>query len=149
MSSEYGRRITVNPMLLTRLSRVFQFADQIPCGMRLLVSKPNQLTPVNRTTLPAESTILDPEVDQNPSPDAAAAGCEAASRMAATSKDGPAVHIRRRFMIVSGQKVQGSWPGAKSRHAWSGSTNCTDGSAWPVKLNIVRLSLGVPAPGVQ
>src|SRR4029077_1257030 len=96
----------------------FQYADQMPCGMRLLVSKPNQLTPVNRTTLPDESTIFDPEVDQNPSPGAAADSCEAASRMAAASKNGAAVHIRRRFMILSGQKVQGRWPGAKSRHAW-------------------------------
>src|SRR6185295_19314688 len=97
MSSEYGRRITVNPMLLTRLSRAFQFADQMPCGMRLLVSKPNQLTPVNRTVLPAESTIFDPEVDQNPSPGAAAVSCAPASKMAAASKNGPAVRVKRRF----------------------------------------------------
>src|SRR5262245_2346591 len=101
MSSEYGRRITVNPMLLTRLSRVFQFADQMPCGMRLLVSKPNQLTPVNRTTLPDASTIFDPEVDQNPSPGAAAASREEASKRAATSRKGAAAHIRR-FMKLSG-----------------------------------------------
>src|SRR5438552_312780 len=101
MSSEYGRRITVNPMLLTLLSTAFQFADQMPCGIRLLVSKPNQLTPVNRTTLPAESTIFDPEVDQNPSPGAAAASCEAVSAIAAASRNGPAAHIRRRFMMPS------------------------------------------------
>src|SRR5215471_7757706 len=73
----------------------------MPCGMRLLVSKPNQLTPVNRTTLPAESTIFDPEVDQNPSPGAAAACCEAVSKIAAASKNEAAAHIRRRFMILS------------------------------------------------
>src|SRR5678815_2577470 len=101
MSSEYGRRITVNPMLLTWLSRPFQFADQMPCGIRLLVSKPNQLTPVNRTTLPAESTIFDPEVDQNPSPGAAAASREAASKMATASKNVPAAHVKRCFMIRS------------------------------------------------
>src|SRR5215470_6512100 len=101
MSSEYGRRITVNPILLTWLSRAFQFADQMPCGMRLLVSKPNQLTPVNRTTLPAESTIFDPEVDQNPSPGAAAASCEAVSKIAMASKNEPTAHIKRRFMMLS------------------------------------------------
>src|ERR1044071_2425692 len=101
MSSEYGRRITVNPMLLTWLSMAFQFADQMPCGIWLLVSKPNQLTPVNRTTLPAESTIFEPEVDQNPSPGAAAACCEAVSKIAAATRNGPAAHIRRRFMILS------------------------------------------------
>src|ERR1051325_145125 len=101
ISSEYGRRITVNPMLLTRLSRTFQFTDQMPCGMRLLVSKPNQLTPVNRTTLPAESTIFDPEVDQNPSPGAAAAFRDAVSKMATASKNVPAAHVKRCFMIRS------------------------------------------------
>src|ERR1051325_786196 len=101
MSSEYGRRITVNPILLTLLRMAFQFADQMPCGMRLLVSKPNQLTPVNRTVLPAESTIFDPDVDQKPSPGAAAAGCEAVSRIAAASRNGLAAHIGCRFMILS------------------------------------------------
>jgi hypothetical protein len=56
---------------------------------------------VNRTTLPAESTIFAPEVDQNPSPGAAAASWEAASKIPATSKKGHAAHIRRRFMILS------------------------------------------------
>src|SRR5262245_27934256 len=71
----------------------------MPCGIWLLVSKPNQLTPVNRTTLPAESTIFDPFVDQNASPGAAAAYCAAASKIAAASQHGLAVHIRRRIMI--------------------------------------------------
>src|ERR1043165_5901412 len=101
MSSEYGKRITVNPILLTLLRMAFQLADQMPCGMRLLVSKPNQFTPVNRTTLPAESTIFDPEVDQNPSPGAAAASREAVSKMAAASKNVPTAHMRCRFMIHS------------------------------------------------
>src|SRR3954471_22563043 len=74
----------------------------MPCGIRLLVSKPNQLTPVNRTTLPAESTIFDPEVDQNPSPGAAAASREAVSK-ATVSKNVPAAHIKRCFMMLSRQ----------------------------------------------
>src|ERR1043165_7419207 len=89
----------------------------MPCGIRLLVSKPNQLTPVNRTTLPAESTIFDPEVDQNPSPGAAAAGREAVSKIAAASKHGAAAHISRRFMILS-------------REWWQGLGGCVDLRVW-------------------
>src|SRR4051812_12916435 len=128
MSSEYGRRITVSPMVLTWLSRVFQFADQMPCGIRLLVSKPNQLTPVNRTVFPAESTIFDPEVDQNPSPGAAAAGREAVSKIAAASKNEPATHIRRRFMMLSPQSVGigGGHAAEQPLYSWVTSTNDPD-----------------------
>src|ERR1041384_5122273 len=98
----------------------------MPGGIRLLVSKPNQLTPVTRTTLPAESTIFDPEVDQNPSPGAAAASGGAASKIAAVSKKGPTAHIRCRFMILSAsggltQRLCRSPRGAEARR-WLGRT---------------------------
>src|ERR1041384_268968 len=99
MSSEYGNRMTVSPMALTWLSKAFQFADQMPWGMRLLVSNPNQLTPVIRTTLPAASTIFEPEVDQYPSP-AAAAVCDPATRMPMDSRIARSAHCGYRFMAV-------------------------------------------------
>ena len=47
------------------------------------------------------------------------------------------------------QKVQGCWLGAYCRQAVSGFAYWTAGRASPSKSNIVRLSLGVPSPGVQ
>src|SRR5947209_7834574 len=52
-----------------------------PCGANVLVSMPNQLTPVRCTTLPSASTMLPPSVRNGPAPSGAktaASGPEAA-----------------------------------------------------------------------
>src|SRR5215472_12489145 len=59
---EKGSRIVLNPAALIWSSMSCQLRAHSPWGANALVSKPNQATPVNRTSRPLASTTLDPTV---------------------------------------------------------------------------------------
>jgi hypothetical protein len=65
------------------------------------------LTPVIRTTLPAASTIFEPEVDQYPSP-AADALLDSATTTPIDSKIARSVYRGRRFMTVLQDRATGA-----------------------------------------
>src|SRR5262249_61945964 len=54
--------IVLNPAALIWSSMSCQLRAHSPWGANALVSKPNQATPVNRTSRPLASTTLDPTV---------------------------------------------------------------------------------------
>src|SRR5215472_15347655 len=59
---EKGSRIVLKPAAFIWSSMSCQLRAHSPCGAKLAVSNPNQVTPVNRTSWPLASTIFAPAV---------------------------------------------------------------------------------------
>src|SRR5262245_12547054 len=66
-----------------------------PCGANVLVSRPNQLTPVRRTSRPAPSTSLALVARSGPLAAGDGAGAGAAGAAAPTACDAPGAPARR------------------------------------------------------
>src|ERR1700737_3403200 len=64
-----GRRIALNPVLAIWSSIACQLRAHSPCGAKTLVSRPNQFTPVRRTSWPAASTRIPPLARIKPWPE--------------------------------------------------------------------------------
>src|SRR5215467_951730 len=106
----YGRRIVLNPDAAIWSSISPRPRDHRPCGAKLLVSSPNQLTPVMRTSLPLASTIWPPLVRNGDTADilggaccdCAKAGGAAAPTVRPTVAMSMSSFIRRLFVSAAG-----------------------------------------------
>src|SRR3981081_4389568 len=64
-----GRRMALTPGLAVCAIIACQLRAHSPCGAKTLVSRPNQFTPVRRTSWPAASTRIPPLARIKPWPD--------------------------------------------------------------------------------